>query len=359
MNATLPMALTAEEPSGSRKVWVGVPWEEKDWDRQGATLPGFELFHTAAWARVLHEAYGYKPFYLRVIHGDQTALLPCLEIDSWLTGRRGVALPFTDRCLPLGDSRLWEALEQEVARLAESRKWSSFELRGGNFWAGTPRPSLSFFRHVLALEGGLEKLFGGFESAVRRAIRKALSEKVETTVCADLEGMRTYYRLHALTRRKHGLPPQPWSFFEAVQRHVVANGLGFVIIARRDSEAIAGDVFFHFGNRAVYKYGASDERRQQLRGSSLAMWAGIQHCVELGCRSLDFGRTSLGNKGLRRFKLGWGTAEEQLDYWKYSYRLRGFVTERDQAEGLHNRLFRLMPLRMARWVGAVMYRHVG
>ena len=28
-------------------------------------------------------------------------LLPLMEVDSWLTGRRGISLPFTDECEPL------------------------------------------------------------------------------------------------------------------------------------------------------------------------------------------------------------------------------------------------------------------
>jgi hypothetical protein len=41
-------------------------------------------------------------------------------------------------------------------------------------------------------------------------------------------------------------------------------------MARIDSRPVAGNVYFVFGKRAVYKFGASDENAQEFRGSNLA-----------------------------------------------------------------------------------------
>ena len=75
------------------------------------------------------------------------------------------------------------------------------------------------------------------------------------------------------------------------------------------------------GGRAIYKYGASDETFQDLRGGNLVMWAAIKNFVRAGgAKHLDLGRTSLGNEGLRKFKLGWGAREEKIEYVKYDLR---------------------------------------
>jgi len=34
--------------------------------------------------------------------------------------------------------------------------------------------------------------------------------------------MGEYYRLHCLTRKRHGLPPQPTGFFQKIQEHIIA-----------------------------------------------------------------------------------------------------------------------------------------
>src|SRR4029077_15099455 len=92
---------------------------------------------------------------------------------------------------------------------------------------------------------------------------------------------------------------------------------GFVAIARRGSQSVAAAVFFQLGNSALYKFGASDELLQEFRGSNLVMWEAIKFLAGNGATVLHLGRTALDNDGLRRFKLGWGTLEETIDYFKF------------------------------------------
>src|SRR5436190_11674249 len=80
------------------------PLVDPNWDNAVANLPGASFFHTAAWARVLRDTYQFQPTYFTDQRPDGTidALVPVMEVDSWLTGRRGISLPFTDECCPLG-----------------------------------------------------------------------------------------------------------------------------------------------------------------------------------------------------------------------------------------------------------------
>ena len=104
---------------------------------------------------------------------------------------------------------------------------------------------------------------------------------------------------------------------------------------------MAAAVFLHQGRQALYKFGASDYGFQHLRPNNLVMWEGIRQCAARGCGRLHFGRTSLANEGLRRFKLGFGAREEEIKYCKYDFRAGRFVTDVDRAEGWFNRVFRL------------------
>jgi hypothetical protein len=89
------------------------------------------------------------------------------------------------------------------------------------------------------------------------------------------------------------------------------------------------------------------------------MWKAIQWHAHHGFESLDFGRTSLANEGLRKFKLGWGTRERTLDYFRYDLRASAFVTVRDESTGWHNRIFARLPVSLSRLAGALLYKHVG
>ena len=77
------------------------PLEYPGWDELLLGTDGYSLFHSSSWARVLHESYRYKPLYFTCIeNGKLSALIPMMEVISFLTGRRGVSLPFTDCCQP-------------------------------------------------------------------------------------------------------------------------------------------------------------------------------------------------------------------------------------------------------------------
>ena len=194
-----------------------------------------------------------------------------------------------------------------------------------------------------------------FDSSVQRAIRKAEKSGVVVEIAHGLDAVRSFYELHQGTRQKHGGPPQPFTFFANIHRHIIEKGHGFVALARTGDRVIAAAVFFCFGKKAIYKFGASDEQFQQLRGNNLIFWKAIQMLAGNGVVELDFGRTSLENEGLRRFKLGWGTVESRIDYFKYDFKGKCFATESDAASGWHTRFFRMMPRPISRWAGAMLY----
>jgi hypothetical protein len=336
------------------------PLTLESWDAQVATHSGATIFHSAAWARVLHETYGHKPFYVgRFEAGRCQDLLPIMEIDSTFTGRRGVTLPFTDFCHPLADHEPPAAGNWELAlRLGRQRDWKYYECRGRHGVPTGARPSLTFYGHELFLTCPPDKLFAGFDAGVRRAIRKAQAEPITIEIKTDLAAVRAYYALHCRTSQRYGVPPQPFRFFANIHRHLLARGLGWVIQARWRERIVASAVFFQFGRWAVYKFGASDLDFQHLRPNNLLMWEAIQWHAAHGFASLHFGRTSLANEGLRRFKLGFGPREERLECFRYDFRQNEFVTTTDRAETRVNAVFRRLPLPLLRLLGATLYPHL-
>ena len=335
------------------------PLQHPDWDTLVTSLPDYSFFHSAAWAKVLVETYGYAPNYF-VAEGinDIRSLLPLMEVDSWLTGRRGIALPFTDDCEPLcPDGGSFKKLFQNAIKFGKTRGWKYLECRGGRKFFERIPASLSFYGHSLDLVSGEEQLFGRLEGSVRRAIRKAEKTGVTVESSQSLEAVRIFYLLHCKTRKKHGLPPQPFSFFSNIHKHILAQNSGVVVVASWKKKYIAASVYFHLSDRAIYKYGASDEKFQHLRGSNLAMWEAIKLYLQKGVRKLHLGRTSMANEGLRRFKLGWGASEEIIEYFKYDFRRNNFVTGGDEVFGWHNRIFKSLPGFAARLTGKALYRH--
>jgi lipid II:glycine glycyltransferase (peptidoglycan interpeptide bridge formation enzyme) len=238
------------------------------------------------------------------------------------------------------------------------RNWKSLECRGNDPASQDASPSLAFYGHVIDLGCGQEVIFKSFSDSVRRGIRKAVRRGLRVEFSNGFDSIRTFYALHCLTRRRHGLPPQPLRFFENIARYVLTRGHGFVAVVRREDKPIAAAVFFHHNRKAFYKFGASDYAFQQLRPNNILLWEAIKRCADNRFDTLHLGRTSLTNEGLRRFKLGFGACEERINYCKYDFAKLSFVTEIDHSTGWFNWAFRHMPLSALRLSGEMLYPHL-
>jgi lipid II:glycine glycyltransferase (peptidoglycan interpeptide bridge formation enzyme) len=282
-----------------------------------------------------------------------------MEVASRFTGRRGVSLPFSDFC----DALLFDEDTQgfvvaELSQLARQARWKFFELRGSTLHQASASPSAVFYGHEIDLSLGAEPLFARFADSVRRAIRKASKSGIVAEVSRSREALTIFYQLHLRTRRRHGLPPQPFKFFLNIQKELIENDLGFVILARAASRPIAAAVFFQSGKKALYKYAASDERYQQFRGNDLVLWQGIKFLTQGETRTLHLGRTSFENGGLRKFKLGWAVTEQILHYFRFDVTANSWLNSTGLPGPLHKEVFGRLPLKLNQLAGAMIYPHL-
>ncbi|HEX3627578.1 MAG TPA: GNAT family N-acetyltransferase [Verrucomicrobiae bacterium] len=354
---SVPLSRDCRIERGRGVHWIN-PLEHSDWDEQiaGRNSGAHSFFHGTAWAKVLTETYGYEPVYF--VSGETGAVLPLMEVDSPLTGQRGVALPFTDVCEPLCADRVeFHKLFRNAVELGVARGWKYIEFRGGEPSFNGAAPSLAFYGHSIEIPPDEETFISQLKNPVRRAIRKAEKSGVRVEISRDLEAVKQYYVLHCQSRKRHGLPPQPFSFFRNIHRHALLDGSGMVVLAHWGKVPVAGAMFLHSGDKAIYKFGASDDTFQHLRGNNLVFREAIGWLSRNGFKKLDLGRTSIVNEGLRRFKLGWNADETTIRYYRFCLRQKNFVSMRDEGSGWHNQIFKKLPLSISRIAGEILYRH--
>ena len=338
------------------------PGESEDWDAEILEHPACSVFHSAAWSNLLAETYGYEPLYLvsRATQGI-TYCLPLMQVHSALTGVRGVSLPFSDVCRPMGtwptQADAPTALDA-CLRIGRTRHWRYVEFRGCISPGNPPPASASYIEHVLELAAGEVKLFEAFRGSIRQAIRKGDKLGLKVTLNQDEKSLAEFRRLNCLTRREHGLPPQPGAFFHNLYKHVLSRGMGHVALAHYEGRPVAAAVFLHFGKTALFKYGASHKKYQHLRGNACVMWKAIRHYARAGFSILSMGRTHPSNAGLRRFKDGWGTTGKTVFYCRYDFRKSDFVTRHPNQTPAWTHLFRYLPLPISQAVGNLAYRHM-
>jgi hypothetical protein len=331
--------------------------KESDWDSWTRLHPNCGIFHSAAWANVLSKTYHHKATYVRLLQqGSVAMLLPMMEVDSTLKGVRGVSLPFTDMCEPLDFEQIKAVSVVEALRvLAKQSRWRYFEIRGSFKACGASQPSVEYFHHKLNLNGKVNVVFGRFAGSVRRAIRKAEKSGLTVSVARNKKVLMDFYRLHCRTRRRHGAPPQPWSFFLNIYDEIISKESGFVVVASDRAHPVAAAIFFNYRSRAIYKFGASIPDAYENRANNLVIWEGIKTLIGLGSQVLDFGRTSLFNEGLRQFKSRWGSFEERVGYYRYDASSGACLSSLDRSSGVHNVIFAKLPLTLNRIVGAILY----
>jgi CelD/BcsL family acetyltransferase involved in cellulose biosynthesis len=323
--------------------------------------PSAEVFHHPRWLELLRSQYGYEFGACCIANGGGLeAGIPVARIESRLTGRRLVSVPFSDVCAPaLARDADPAALRALGPALAEQARRSGLELT-----VHAPLPSApgaivrpSFYRHLLPLAGDPAEVERGYsKSQVKRGIKKARREGLRAERRTDRGALDAFYALHLRTRRRLGVPTQPKRFIRRFERLFDA-GLGFVALVLDEGEPIAAAVFLTFNGTVTYKYGASDAGRLAKRPNNLLFAEAIRWACEAGYETLDFGRTEIDNDGLRSFKRSWGANEEQLSYT--------YLAERapSPGPGLRDRVLgttiRRSPAFVGRLVGAALYRHAG
>src|SRR4051812_6985678 len=89
------------------------------------------VFHTRGWLEALKRTYGYTPIVLTTSPQNQELRngIPFCIVDSWLTGRRLVSLPFSDHCEPLTTPADFQEIAQFLAAQIKEKRWKYAELR--------------------------------------------------------------------------------------------------------------------------------------------------------------------------------------------------------------------------------------
>jgi hypothetical protein len=341
--------------------------EEVRWDALLANFPDATFFHTGAWAATLIEAYPFKPFYcawIAPLSSQPIALVPIMETRTLTGKRKGVSLPFSDECQPLvTDPSLWDEILKQLVALGNQRGWRSIEFRGGRQLMGGAAVSAHYIGHRLDLDKEIPELFSSLHDSHQRNIRKAMNERVIVSRDCSREALRIFYRLNCLTRREHGLPPQPWHFFESLYRHILSREKGFVSIGRLvQGKALAANVYLEYGPTVLYKYGSSDRRFQQKRASNLVMWDSLSNCATEKKKTMLFGRTDRDHAGLLRYKKGFGAGEYPISYYRYDISLHSFIgaeAGKKNVGAVIHFFFRRCPLFILRMIGKLFYKYNG
>ena len=279
------------------------------------------IFHHPAWLEALHRTYGYRPVVLTTSGPEdelKNGVVFC-EVDSWLTGRRLVSLPFSDHCEPLANSSEFHEISIFLQASMRAEKLRYVECRPLHLM---PQPvigcqSAEFAFHTIDLRRSKEQLFEGLhKDSIRRKVQRASRESLVCRRGASPEFVRNFYRLFVMTRRRHGLPPTPYRWFSTLVQYLGERAQ--IYLALKNEIPVAGLFMLRHGKKFVYKYGGSDQSVRNLGGTPFLFWKAIEDGKSEGFEQLDLGRSDLDNEGLITFKNRLGGQMAPLRYWRLS-----------------------------------------
>jgi hypothetical protein len=339
------------------------PLQVENWDILITNSGSSSFFHTKAWAKVLYNTYNYLPVYFTYLdpHEDIFQLLvPMMQVNSWLTGKRGVSLPFSDTCPLIVKNEInFSEVYEHIIEYGRHNNWEYIELRDDTFLSNSTKSSTSFYEHKINLDTSKDQFFSELRNSNKRNIKKANKESLDAFIDNTFTGMMNYYDLHVLTRKRQGVFPQSRTFFSNIYKYIINKNKGNIFFVSYKDKLLAGMVFFHFGGNVLYKFGASDFKYQHFRANNFLMWTAINWYIDRNYNSLNLGKTAISNQGLRQFKMGWNVHEKIINYYKFDLRSNKYKENFSMDIPIVKKFLTLVPCSLLELTGRILYKHVG
>jgi peptidoglycan/xylan/chitin deacetylase (PgdA/CDA1 family) len=359
---------TCERSSASNVIMID-PISDPRWDQFVENHPLGLICHLSPWKQVLEESFSHmKGHYLTLLNQDNSirAALPVFEIKSIFTGNRLVSIPFATNCDPLISSNEdMSALLDTAIDLSIKLGCPKIEIRTLSSWPLIQDDRIGIMvhnkSHQLSLESTPEELINTFSRKARWTINQSLKKGFEHQLAESERDLNEFYHLYVKTRKRLGLPPQPYLFFQLLWEKFSPSRRISLLLVRYKGKLIAGLLMFKFKDRCSWDYLASDANFQNLNTNYFGVWEAIKLAHSEGYKIFDFGRTGINNEGLMSFKGRWGTKVMDLPQFYYPKRLCSSLSppEESQTYNFIRQISKKTPDSMFRLMGSFLYRHLG
>ncbi len=332
------------------------PWSEGAamWRVALKEFPGATFYHCERWIEALRDSY---PMNLEVatLHrrGELRAAV-VLARSKGIFVTRLVSLPFSDCGEPLaidGEARI-----ELLSALAASNQNASIEIRG----AAGPAPwkNVDCFAHwTLDMKRPYRAISAGFSRTVRSGVKRAVKDNIEIDRGAGAEYLKRFFELQLQTRRRLGVPPQPFKFFSTVHQKFSRDGdceVWFATLNGRDQAAL---VTLRSGEQLCCKWSARDESCHP--GANHLLFAKMIEAHAGAVSSLDVGRCDTRNQGLVRSKADLGCVARPVPYAFFPRAPRTISSEvLSGPTKVLSTIWKRLPIPVTRVFGEALYRYM-
>jgi serine/alanine adding enzyme len=338
-----------------------------DWDDVIAQSTDASSGHLWQWREVVGSAYGFDSFYLLAQDGRDrpVAAAPFVFVRSLLYGSELSSMPYLDYggvChVDRLDSAARDAARAELIaharELAGKLRAKRLHIRSLQQMQPPFQVSTEKVAQHLPLASTVDEQLRRLPSERRNRLKRIekLGLSVNVSGATDPAALADFCAIYSENMRDLGSPTHGRRFFSQL-----VSGLRdrlSLIRVRSNGRVVAAGLAMNFrGSMTLPWTGATAESRP-VYGTNALYWAGIRLGIETGCHTFDFGRSTFGS-GIFEFKRQWGPTPVQ-PYWSTLYLSPRAAAPR-QRKSLQtiSRLWRYMPLGVARAVGPGLRRGI-
>ncbi len=352
----------AEAPRAGTGVGVRVRLVERDdlvrWDQFVERCPDATFFHKAGWKQLIESVFRHRTFYfVAEREAEIVGVLPLAEVKSLLFGHALVSLPFgVYGGVAATDSAAVPALHAAARELSGQLGVNHLELRNRvqrePEW---PRQDLYVtFRREIAgdVEANMLAIPRKQRAMVRKGIKHGLRSEIDETV-------ERFFGLYADNVHRHGTPPFPKRYFEALKR-VFGRDVEVLTVLDGSGVPVSGVLTFYFRDEVLPYYAGDSIAARELAANDFKYWELMRRACERGFRVFDFGRSKCGT-GSFDFKKNWGFEPAPLSY-EYALLRDGKIPENNPLNPKYRAfiaLWRRLPVPIANLLGPRIVRNLG
>ena len=347
--------LTLVRPAESaRDGFAMTPWGEglPIWRTALGRLPGASFYHSETWIDAIATAYKLKLEVATLQRQGQLRAAAVFARSKKLFSTRLVSLPFSDSAVPLATDD--ESRAELLCEVIDSYPNASIEVRG----IAGPQPWQNvecFAQWSLDATRPFDQVRKDFGRTVKNGINRATRDEIAVECGLEPSHLARFFDLQLVTRRRLGVPPQPYRFFETVREHFCRGGNIEIWLASLNGRDHAAIVLLRAGNQLCVKWSARAENSHPSAVHFLSVKMVEAHAGN--GETFDFGRCDTRNVGLARSKADLGCVSRPAPYAFYPKAPANISSEvlSGSAKTLSS-IWKRMPLPATRVLGNVIYR---
>lgn len=281
------------------------------WDRFAASAPHATFCHLSAWRGIMVDTLGHETRYLAVVDeatGAWEGVLPLVRMRTPFLGDHIVSVPFLNYGGPIGSPDARRILVGAAEAYARDVGADTLQLRSRGGAAPGHAPLDHKITVLLDLPEDSDSLWKAFPSKLRSQIRRPMKAGFE--VRFGLEQVEAFYEVFARNMRDLGTPVHPRRLFHALARRVPG---ATVAVVYKGERPVAAGFGFTFRDEFEITWASSLREFSREAPNMLLYWSLMEHVIEQGVRTFNFGRCS-PDSGTHRFKRQWGSRDVPLPW---------------------------------------------